>query len=156
MIPSHTRDIGVPALGPLPWGTRFWYFYETRQDLHACVVPFLSAGLQHRERCLCFAADAAIAELQPSLRHTAPDLDEHPSANAVAWFSLTSDQLLDTDSDHARMTTELARLCDRAQADGYEGLRVVVDWTDAQNVTRSALLACEQAFARALAGRRTL
>jgi len=143
----------VPALGHRPWETRFWCFYETRQDLHACVVPFLSAGLQHRERCLCFAADSAIAELQPSLRHTATHLDEHPSANAVTWFSLTSDHLLDTDSDHDRMTTELARLCDRAQADGYEGLRVVVDWTGVQNLTRSALLAREQALVRALAGR---
>ena len=153
MTPSHTRDIGVPALGPLPWGTRFWSFYETRQDLHDCVVPFLSAGLQHHERCLCFAADSVITELQPSLQRTAWALEKHQAANTVEWLSLASNQLLDTDSDHDWMTTQLARLCERAQADGYEGLRVVVDWTGVENLTRSMLIACELALVHACAGR---
>lgn len=151
MTPSRTRDTGVSAVGALPWGTRFWHFYETRQDLYDCVVPFLGAGLQNHERCLCFAADSVITELQPSFKTT--PFTENQSANAVAWFSLISDQLLAIDSDHDWLTTELTALCDSAQADEYEGLRVVIDWTGAQNVTRSALIAREQGLAAALAGR---
>src|SRR5258707_383766 len=46
--PVHTelRKTGIGVVGDVPWGTHFFMFYETKQDLLDTLVPYFKAGFQ--------------------------------------------------------------------------------------------------------------
>src|SRR5258708_15113764 len=52
--PVHTelRKTGIGVVGDVPWGTHFFMFYETKQDLLDTLVPYFKAGLETGELCL--------------------------------------------------------------------------------------------------------
>jgi hypothetical protein len=45
-LESELRPTGIPAVGDVPWGTHFFLFYETKEDLLDALVPYFKAGLE--------------------------------------------------------------------------------------------------------------
>jgi len=48
---STVTDSGIPAVGPVAWGTHFCQFYDAPEDMADTLVPFFKAGLEAGERC---------------------------------------------------------------------------------------------------------
>ena len=49
---AQLRQTGIGVVGDVPWGTHFFLFHETKEDLMDAVVPYLKAGLEGRELCM--------------------------------------------------------------------------------------------------------
>jgi hypothetical protein len=47
----EVRKTGIRAIGDDPWGTHFFLFYETKEDLLDALVPYFKAGLESGEFC---------------------------------------------------------------------------------------------------------
>src|SRR5258708_2055548 len=124
-MPTNLRRSGISVVGDTPWGTHSCYFYETKTDLLAILVPYFAAGLENGERCIWVVYDpldeagaaGALREVVPSLddRITAGDLDIVPHSR---WY------LRDGVFDVRRAMDEWRRSVTGALANGYAGLRV--------------------------------
>lgn len=69
-------DSGIPCVGPLPWGTHFCQFYDSRADLADTLVPYFKAGLENNEGCLWVTSEPLGADqASAALRTAVPDLD---------------------------------------------------------------------------------
>ena len=42
------RQTGISVVGDVPWGTHFFLFHETEEDLIDACVPYIRAGLENR------------------------------------------------------------------------------------------------------------
>jgi hypothetical protein len=47
------RRTGIGVVGDVPWGTHFFMFHETKEDLLDILAPFFKAGLENNELCVC-------------------------------------------------------------------------------------------------------
>jgi len=60
-------ECGLPGTGPVPYGAHMCHLYRDRDALAETLVPYFTAGLRARERCIwvtsepLHAADAATA-----------------------------------------------------------------------------------------------
>ena len=52
-VDPQLRKTGIGVVGDVPWGTHFFMFYETKEDLLDTLVPYFKAGLENNEFCLC-------------------------------------------------------------------------------------------------------
>ena len=51
-VDPQLRKIGIGVVGDVPWGSHFFMFYETKEDLLDTLVPYFKAGLESGELCL--------------------------------------------------------------------------------------------------------
>src|SRR5690242_5055226 len=52
MSSTELRKTGIGVVGDVPWGTHFFLFHETREDLLDTLVPYFKAGLEGKELCI--------------------------------------------------------------------------------------------------------
>ena len=57
MISNNNRSIGIKTLEDVQWGTHSCYFYQTKKDLLAFLVPYFKVGLENNEYCLWIISD---------------------------------------------------------------------------------------------------
>lgn len=75
---ERLRETGLKAVGPVPWGSHFCIFYETKKDLLDIVVPYFKAGLEANEFCLWVVATSellTVDEAKTVLDEGVPDLE---------------------------------------------------------------------------------
>jgi C4-dicarboxylate-specific signal transduction histidine kinase len=127
------RQTGISVIGDVPWGTHFFLFHETEEDLIDACVPYLRAGLENRELCMWVIADPLTEEeVRYCLKHTIPGFDDYFEKRSIEivrgreWY-MTGDDL-----DLERVTQGWKRNMDRALNGGYAGFRLTADtaWLD--------------------------
>ena len=59
------RRTGIGVVGDVPWGTHFFMFHETKEDLLDILTPFFKAGLENSELCVWIISEPLNEE-----RHT--------------------------------------------------------------------------------------
>ena len=57
MANEQLRPTGIGVVGDVPWGTHFFLFHETKEDLMEACVPYFRAGLESGELCIWAIAD---------------------------------------------------------------------------------------------------
>lgn len=122
---SALTDCGLPGIEDIPYGVHMCNFYRGAEDLAAALVPFFTAGLRGKERCIWITAEplnaiAARAELVKA----GLDVDDYVRRGALVirdyaeWYAaagaLKGNQVVDL---------WLAQET-RALAEGYCGLRI--------------------------------
>src|SRR6202140_3408583 len=77
-IESEVRATGIRAVGDVRWGTHFFLFYETKEDLLDALVPYFKAGLESGEFCLWAAYRPLTAEeVKHAMRRAVPGFDRY-------------------------------------------------------------------------------
>ena len=72
------RQTGISVVGDVPWGTHFFLFHETEEDLIDACVPYIRAGLENRELCIWAIADPLTEEeVRYCLKHAIPGFDDY-------------------------------------------------------------------------------
>ncbi len=129
---ENLRQIGLPFLADVPWGTHICSFSESKSDVMDMVIPFLLAGLQHNEFCIWVVAEPiSVSEAIKGLEAAIPNIQSYSDQiefhHHSEWFfdraNFKEPQvLLQAWSDK---TTD-------ALAKGYDGLRVCssTTWID--------------------------
>ena len=127
------RRTGISVVGDVPWGTHFFLFHETEEDLIDACVPYFRAGLENRELCMWVIADPLTEEeVRYCLKHTIPGFDDYFERRSIEivrgreWY-MTGNEL-----DLERVTQGWKQKIDRALNGGYAGLRLSADtaWLD--------------------------
>lgn len=62
MKDEQLRQTGIGVVGDVPWGTHFFLFHETKQDLIDACIPYFQAGLETQELCMWVIADPLTEE----------------------------------------------------------------------------------------------
>jgi C4-dicarboxylate-specific signal transduction histidine kinase len=127
------RKTGISVVGDVPWGTHFFLFHETEEDLIDACVPYIRAGLENRELCIWAIADPLTEEeVRYCLKHAIPGFDDYFERRSIEivrgreWY-MTGNEL-----DLERVTQGWKQRMDRALNGGYAGFRLSADtaWLD--------------------------
>lgn len=130
---KQLRSTGIAAVGDVPWGTHFFLFHETKEDLIEACLPYFRAGLENRELCI-WAIDDPLTEEEVIyfLKDAIPRFDDYWASRSIEivrgreWY-MSGDEL-----DLERVTRGWKQKMDRALNGGYAGLRLSADtaWLD--------------------------
>lgn len=117
------------AIEDLRPGDHLCYFYETEQEHHALITPFLRQGLEHGEKVVIVVDERTAEGILNRLR--ADGLDPHPYLDRGQLVILSSDEvyLRGGTFDPDRMIAFLKEETDRALAEGYTALRITSEMT---------------------------
>ena len=78
MLDTQLRQTGIGVVGDVPWGTHFFLFHETKEDLIDACIPYFQAGLESRELCMWGIADLLTEEeVRYCLKHAIPGFEDH-------------------------------------------------------------------------------
>lgn len=133
MVDEQLRPTGIGVVGDVPWGTHFFLFHETKEDLIDACLPYFRAGLENRELCIWAIGDPLDEdEVRYYLRDAVPHFDDYLDSGSIEivrgreWY-MTGDDL-----DLEKVTWGWKKKMERALNGGYAGLRLSADtaWLD--------------------------
>lgn len=122
---TQPRKTGIGLVGDVPWGTHFFMFYETKEDLLDTVVPYFKAGLETGELCLWVVSDPLTEEeAGEALREAVPEFDRYLADRSIEILRGRELYLSGNDPDLGRVIRTWAAKADSALARGYAGFRM--------------------------------
>src|ERR1700737_229369 len=112
-------------VGDVPWGTHFFMFYETKEDLLDALVPYFKAGLETGELCFwAVSGPLTVKEATNALRKAVPEFDRYLADGSIEIVRGRQFYLSPKAPDLERVMRTWAEKTDSALARGYAGLRV--------------------------------
>jgi len=124
-VDTELRKTGIGAVGDVPWGTHFFMFYETKEDLLDTLVPYFKAGLETGELCLWLVSDPLTEEeAWNALRKAVPGFERYLADRSIEITGGRRFYFPSNDLDLQRAIRTWAEKTDSALARGYAGLRV--------------------------------
>jgi C4-dicarboxylate-specific signal transduction histidine kinase len=127
-MPSQLRQTGIGVVGDVPWGTHFFLFHETQEDLLDTVVPYFKAGLESRELCIWVISEPLTEQVvRSALRLAIPDLERHVREDSMQILQGREWYLTGDDLDLEKVTRGWIDKMESALARGYSGLRLSAD-----------------------------
>jgi C4-dicarboxylate-specific signal transduction histidine kinase len=122
------RQTGIGVVGDVPWGTHFFLFHETKDDLLDTVVPYFKAGLDSRELCIWVISDPLTEQdVRGALSQAVPDLENHLREGSMQILQGREWYLTGEDLDLEKVTRGWNDKMETALARGYSGLRLSAD-----------------------------
>jgi C4-dicarboxylate-specific signal transduction histidine kinase len=123
-VETQLRKTGIGVVGDVPWGTHFFLFYETKEDLLDALVPYFKAGLESGELCLWVVAEPLTEEeARNALRKVLPEFDQHLADRSIEILRGREFYPSANNLDLARVLQTWAEKSNSALIRGYAGLR---------------------------------
>jgi C4-dicarboxylate-specific signal transduction histidine kinase len=124
-VDTQLRKTGIGAVGDVPWGTHFFMFYETKEDLLDTLVPYFSAGLEAGELCLWAVSEPLTEEeARTAMRKAAPEFDRYLADRSIEIVRGKQCYYPGGVLDLQRALRTWAEKADSALTRGYAGLRI--------------------------------
>ena len=133
MKDEQLRQTGIGAVGNVPWGTHFFLFHETKEDLIDANIPYFQAGLETKELCVWVIADPLTEEeVRYSLKHSIPGFEDHFEKGSIEIVRGKEWYMNGDDLDLEKVTRGWKQKTDHALNRGYAGFRLSADtaWLD--------------------------
>ncbi|HWZ31778.1 MAG TPA: MEDS domain-containing protein [Bryobacteraceae bacterium] len=130
---EQLRPTGIGVVGDVPWGTHFFLFHETKEDLIEACVPYFRAGLENGELCIWAITDPLTEEeVRYCLRDAIPGFENYFESGGIEivrgreWYMTGGDLNLE------KVTAGWKQKTERALNGGYAGFRLSADtaWLD--------------------------
>jgi len=122
---TQLRKTGIGVVGDVPWGTHFFMFYETKEDLLDTLVPYFKAGLETGELCLWLVSEPLTEEeARNALRDAIPEFERYVADRSIEIVSGRRFYFSGDDPDLQRTMQTWAEKMDFALTRGYAGFRV--------------------------------
>jgi PAS domain S-box-containing protein len=119
------RQTGLDVVGPVPWGSHFCQFYQSKQDLLDILVPYFRAGLENNECCMWVTSHPLSAdEATVALASAVPDFDRRIAAGQIEILDYRQWYVLDGKFDADRVFQGWVDKLTAALHRGFEGLRL--------------------------------
>ncbi|HEV3332148.1 MAG TPA: MEDS domain-containing protein [Bryobacteraceae bacterium] len=126
--PVELRRTGIGVVGDVPWGTHFFMFHETPEDLLDILTPFFQAGLESNELCLWVISEPFDAETaRDSLAAVIGGFDRYLDRGNIQILSGREWYMTDDELDLDRVTQNWKDKMSYALSNGYAGLRLSAD-----------------------------
>src|SRR6202162_6188262 len=127
-IESELRTTGIGVVGDVFWGSHFYLFYETKEDLLDTLVPYFKAGLESGEFCVWAAyKPLTVGDLKRALRRSVPNFDRYLNNHSIELVSYRQFCLDGQELDLKRVIRRWNERLAYALANGYAGLRFGVN-----------------------------
>jgi C4-dicarboxylate-specific signal transduction histidine kinase len=124
-VDTQLRKTGIGMVGDVPWGTHFFMFYETKEDLLDTLVPYFRAGLEAGELCLWAVSEPLTEEeVTNALRKAVPGFDRHLADRSIEIVRGKRLYFPGDELDLQRAIRTWAEKTDSALTRGYAGLRI--------------------------------
>jgi C4-dicarboxylate-specific signal transduction histidine kinase len=124
-VDTQLRKTGIGAVGDVPWGTHFFMFYETKEDLLDTLVPYFKAGLEAGELCLWAVSEPLTEEeARTAMRKAAPEFDRYLADRSIEIVRGKQCYYPGGVLDLQRALRTWAEKADSALTRGYAGLRI--------------------------------
>jgi C4-dicarboxylate-specific signal transduction histidine kinase len=124
-VDSQLRKTGIGVVGDVPWGSHFFMFYETKEDLLDTLVPYFKAGLESGELCLWVVSEPLTeAEARNALRKAVPEFEHYLADRSIEIVGGRRFYFSGNDPDLQQVIRTWAAKTDYAVTRGYAGLRV--------------------------------
>jgi C4-dicarboxylate-specific signal transduction histidine kinase len=124
-VDPQLRKTGIGVVGDVPWGTHFFMFYETKEDLLDTLVPYFKAGLETGELCLWLVSEPlSEEEARNALRDAVPEFDRYQTDRSIEIVGGRRFYFSGDDPDLERVMRTWAEKTDSALARGYAGFRL--------------------------------
>src|SRR5712671_6945894 len=124
-VDAQLRKTGIGVVGDVPWGTHFFMFYETKEDLLDTLVPYFKAGLETGELCLWLVSEPLTEEeASNALRDAVPEFERYLADHSIEIMGGRRFYFSGDDADLQRTVQTWAEKMDFALTRGYAGLRV--------------------------------
>jgi signal transduction histidine kinase len=121
---TELRDSGISPVGQIPWGTHFFQFYETKEDLLEILVPYFKAGLESNEFCLWVISEPLTQEdARSALEQAVPEFDQYLAAGTIEFIPDEEWYLKGGIFDLRRVIKLWNDKSDQALAKDYAGMR---------------------------------
>ena len=122
---TQPRETGIGVVGDIPWGTHFFLFYETKEDLLDTLVPYFKAGLEGGEFCVWVISDPLTeGDVKSALRRSVPDFDGHLRRGSIEILQGREWYMTGQDLDLERVARGWNDKVEGALSRGYAGLRL--------------------------------
>ena len=127
-IESEVRTTGIGVVGDVFWGSHFYLFYETKEDLLDTLVPYFKAGLESGEFCVwAVYKPLTVGELKRALRRSVPNFDRYLNKHSIELVSWRQFYLDGQELDLKRVIRRWNERLAYALANAYAGLRFGVN-----------------------------
>ena len=135
----NLRHSGIDIIEAVPWGTHFCQFYQSSEDLIDVLVPYFKAGLENNEFCMWVTSQPLeVDEAKEALRKAVHDIDIYLEKGQLEIISYSHWYVKDGAFDSDRVLNGWVEKLNKAQANGYDGLRLTgntfwlekEDWND--------------------------
>src|SRR5882762_4292778 len=124
-VDTQLRKTGIGMVGDVPWGTHFFMFYETKEDLLDTLVPYFKAGLESGELCLWLVSEPlTVEEATNALRKAVPELERYLAHRSIEIAGGGRFYFFGENLDLQRAIRTWAEKTEFALNSGYAGLRV--------------------------------
>jgi len=124
-VDTELRKTGIGAVGDVPWGTHFFMFYETKEDLLDTLVPYFKAGLETGELCLWAVSEPLTEEeARNALGKAVPELERYIADRSIEIVRGQRCYFPGGDLDLKWAIRTWAEKTDFALTRGYAGLRI--------------------------------
>lgn len=130
---TQLRKTGIGVLGDVPWGTHFFMFYETKEDLLDTLVPYFKAGLETGELCLWVVSEPLTEEEATNALHKAvSEFERYLADRSIEITGARRFYFPNDDLDLQWTIRTWAEKTDSALARGYAGFRMSANtaWLD--------------------------
>jgi C4-dicarboxylate-specific signal transduction histidine kinase len=124
-VDTQLRKTGIGVVGDVPWGTHFFMFYETKEDLLDTLVPYFKAGLEAGELCLWAVSEPLTEEeARTAMRKAVPEFDRYLADRSIEIVRGKQCYYPGGVLDLQRALRTWAEKADSALTRGYAGLRI--------------------------------
>src|SRR6266404_8579507 len=124
-VDTQLRKTGIGMVGDVPWGTHFFMFYETKEDLLDTLVPYFKAGLETGELCLWLVSEPLTEEeARNGLRKALPEFERYLGDHSIEFLRGRQFYVSGNGLDLQRAIRTWTEKTDFAVTHGYAGLRV--------------------------------
>jgi C4-dicarboxylate-specific signal transduction histidine kinase len=124
-VDVQLRKTGIGVVGDVPWGSHFFMFYETKEDLLDSLVPYFKAGLEAGELCLWVVSEPLTEDdARAALREAVPEFEHYLAERSIEIRNGREFYLSGNDLDSARVLRTWTEKTDSALLRGYAGLRI--------------------------------
>jgi C4-dicarboxylate-specific signal transduction histidine kinase len=135
-VDPQLRKTGIGVVGDVPWGSHFFMFYETKEDLLDTLVPYFKAGLESGELCLWVVSEPLTEEeARNALRQAVPEFEHYLADRSIEIVGGRRFYFSGNDPDLQRVIRTWAAKTDYAVTRGYAGLRVSanIEWLEGKD-----------------------
>jgi DNA-binding NtrC family response regulator/PAS domain-containing protein len=123
--PTSLRTTGIGVVGDVPWGTHFFLFYETKEDLLETLTPYFKAGLESGEQCIWVISEPLTEmDVLDALQKAIPGVERHLNNRSMEIVQGREWYLSGEELDLDRVARGWSEKLDFALSHGRSGLRL--------------------------------
>lgn len=130
--PYGLFPIGTPGVKVLDifqhlnWGSHISVLYQQKQDLFHLLVPYIQAGLNNQEYCLCLTSDS-LQQTRMALKKAISDFEQYCEKGQILFLSSKNCYLHKGKLRLKDLTQDCFAFLNQSLTKGYKGLRISSD-----------------------------